>query len=127
MVGFLGFKVPEEDGNRISRVQPIAPGTGPYAFVSNRAVFVHKAYLKSLFVGIESEDCCEISLSLRVSAAFGKAPVVVKATVVDLLEESPVRRGSHHRIGVCSDECLPSWLQVSDLNALPHEHTAFLG
>ena len=111
----------------LSDLQHVVPGTGSYAFVSDRALFVHKVYLDSLLTRDERGKCCDVSLSLQVSAAFDRAPVVVRANVVDLLEETMGGHPLHHRVGDCSNECLPSWLQINDMSSLPHEHTAILG
>ena len=128
LIGYFGFAESSEDTTNISDLHHVVPGTGSYAFVSDRAVFVHRLYLDSLLTRDERGNCCDVSLSLQVSAAFEKAPVVVRANVVDLLEEGTT--GNHrlqHRVGDCSNECLPSWLQVNDMSSLPHEHTAILG
>jgi hypothetical protein len=131
LVGFFGYKVPSEDtSGMLSSLQHITPGIDSYAFVSNRAVFIHKLYLDSLPAvgGYKDErhhgNCCDVSLSLQVSVAFDKPPVVVKANVVDLVEgPGGVRQ---QIIGTCDDECVPSWLQMADVHSIPHQHTAVL-
>jgi hypothetical protein len=127
LIGYFGFSESTEDTTSLSNLEHVVPGTGSYAFVSDRAMFVHKLYLDSLLTRDERGACCDVSLSLQVSAGFEKAPVVVRANVVDLLEETTGNHRRHHRAGDCSNECLPSWLQVNDISSLPHEHTAILG
>mmetsp|Transcript_17623 Transcript_17623/g.28504 ORF Transcript_17623/g.28504 Transcript_17623/m.28504 type:complete len:388 (-) Transcript_17623:677-1840(-) len=125
LVGFFGFTGSSEDGNILSHLEHVAPGTGSYAFVSNRAVFVHKLYMDHLPAGDLRVDCCDVSLSLQVSLAFEETPVVVKAKVMDLLEKLEGVRGQE--VGVCDLQCFPSWLQVDHVDTILHEHTAVLG
>lgn len=127
LVGFLGYKATEEDAKSLDDLQHVVPGTGSFAFVSDRAMFVHKQYLNALSSSNNGErhGCCDVSLSAQVSAAFEKAPVVVKAKVVDLLEGS--MEGARHQVGLCDEQCIPSWLQINDWSTIPHESTAILG
>lgn len=128
LVGFLGYKGLADDGRHLDDLQHVIPGTGSYAFVSDRAMFVHKLYLDSLSNSSNRHGCCDVSLSAQVSAAFEKSPVVVKVNVVDLVEGST--DGNHrarHLVGLCDDRCRPSWLEMDDWSTIPHEDTAILG
>jgi hypothetical protein len=76
-----------------------------------------------------------VKLSAQVSAAFERAPVLVKANVIDLLAlegttSSPNRIGPlHQQGGFCDDQYVfPSWLpQIDDWSTIPSQHTAILG
>jgi hypothetical protein len=131
LVGYLGYREP---GKGLNGLHHVVPGTGSYAFISDRAMFVHNLYLSSLsyFSSRQSDCCCDLSLSAQVSAAFERAPVVVKANVMDLVVEGSFNDtligARHHQIGLCDDRCLPSWLpQLDDQNAFPQQHIAIFG
>lgn len=125
LVGFLGYKGTSVYGKSLDDLEHVIPGTGSYAFVSDRAMFVHKLYLDSLS-NKKRHGCCDVSLSAQVSAAFEKSPLVVKAKVVDLVEGSSNQR-ARHQVDLCDERCIPSWLQIDDWSTIPQEHTAILG
>jgi hypothetical protein len=144
LVGFFGYR-----GLGTGGVVPVESGTGSYAYVADRAVFTHKAYLESFPLQEmatderegSGESCCDdISLSLKVSLAMGRSPVVLKANPVDLLEGSGKQRTSalhrttkstkgkqtqiRKRQEHSSCNCSPSWLQKHDIQSIPHSHSA---
>jgi hypothetical protein len=129
LVGYLAYRGPDKGLNGLHHV---VPGTGSYTLVSDRALFVHKLYLDSLSYNRNS-GCCDVILSAQVSTAFGRAPVVVKAHVMDLLEvegsaSDTSRDARHYAVSRCDDRCLPSWLsQIDDWSTLPLQHTAIMG
>lgn len=132
LVGFFGFAGSHSDDKAISNLEPVSSGSGSYSFVSDRAVFVHKRYLDSL-PETQKGTCCDVSLSLHVSVAFGKSPVVMKAKPVDLLERPSGSRISEYghetggRAVACYGDCIPPWLQMDEIHAIPLRHTAVLG
>ncbi|KAG7356670.1 glycosyl transferase family 64 protein [Nitzschia inconspicua] len=121
LIGFLGYKGSFHDAKSSVELQLVVPGTGSYAFVSDRAMFIHKLYLDSL-ANSESRSCCDVSLSAQVSMAFEKAPLVVKAKIADLVERSLDGQIRH-----CLEQCITPWLQVDGWRTIPQELTAILG
>jgi hypothetical protein len=121
-------------GKSLNDLHHVVPGTGSYAFVSDRAVFVHKVYLELLsYHSTRQSGCCDVILSAQVSAAFERPPVVVKANVMDLEvvgSSSDTQLGAtshHHNNGICDDRCLPSWLpKIDDWRTFLPQPTAIL-
>lgn len=138
LVGFFGFTGYQSNGKTTTSLKPVPFGSGPYSFVSDRAMFVHREYIDSI-PDIQQNTCCDVSLSLHVSVAFGKSAVMMKAEPVDLLEggdpsgsgqlphdtDKVGRDGT--KDGACYVDCIPSWLQLDSNHAIPHRHTSVMG
>jgi hypothetical protein len=150
LVGFFGYRGMNTHGLS-GGVIPVESGTGSYAYVADRAVFTHRAYLETLPLHETAVDeregsgggCCDdVSLSLKVSLAMGTSPVVLKAKPIDLLEGSGKHRTSTlhrttklatgkqtqgwNRQKLSSCNCSPSWLPKHDILSIPHSHSAVI-
>jgi hypothetical protein len=121
LVGFFGFRqIGSEKSSRSAAntklgLEPVPTGSGPYSLVSDRAVFVHRLYLDSL-PSREDFSCCQVLLSLQVSAASTKSPLVMRANPRELLDSNSMSslRGGHD-IRDCSSSCTDS--RVVAINA----------
>lgn len=153
LVGFFGYRgtTDSDESGSGGLVVPVESGSGSYAYVSDRAVYTHRAYLETFSSGNDGDsdsNCCDVSLSMKVSLAMGRPPVVLKAKPVDLLEAgaSQHHHKSHHGRSTIrttattntqlrkrkvedpsspkSCNCSPSWLHNHDLQSIPHSHSA---
>jgi hypothetical protein len=127
MVGFFGFQQVNGDGFNLrganlstSDFQPVATGLAPYSSVSDRAVFVHNHYINSIPFYDYQSSCCELLLSLQISAISGEVPALIKANprelsnvnlFSDFFANSKVATDEEDTIS-CFGNCMPGWLQV---------------
>jgi hypothetical protein len=134
LVGFFGFRpTGSEKSSRSAAnpeigLEPVPIGSGPYSLVSDRAVFVHRLYLDSI-PSRKDLSCCQVLLSLQVSAASAKSPVVMRANPRELLDSnsmSSLLRGGHD-ISDCSSSCITEWSRSSGMDGLRDESANILG
>lgn len=122
LVGFFGYQQTNDNpasfrGSSLSSsdFQPVTSGLSPYSLVSDRAVFVHTQYISSLPLYNDRSSCCQLLLSLQISAVSGKAPALIKANPREL-SGANVLNGlvdwGNEDSEPCFGECIPSWLQV---------------
>eukprot|EP00980_Cylindrotheca_fusiformis_P009742 scaffold2149_cov187-Cylindrotheca_fusiformis.AAC.20 len=120
LVGYFGFQQKAGDttnlraGFPVVDFESVVAGAGSYSLVSDRAVFAHKRYISSIPLYNHHSTCCELLLSMQVSAVSGKAPALIKADPLELssssnLDVDEVDAGKSH----CLEECFPRWLKVN--------------
>lgn len=97
--------------------EPVATGSGSFSLVSDRAVFAHKLYVSSMPLYNYHSSCCQLLLSLQVSAVSGKPPALIKANPLEL-SGSEKTTEVEEKVDGCFKECIPDWLKVNLSNGV---------
>jgi hypothetical protein len=129
-VGFFGFGEMGSDSFSSSSDDAILESFGgPYSIVSDRAVFVHHFYIDSL-PSYSTDSCCQTLLSMQLSVASEKSPVVMKANPRELLQikdsTTSLRRSSDTQASSCISKCITDWMQRHGVESLPHADASVL-
>jgi hypothetical protein len=126
LVGFFGYQQTTVDaaslraGFPVVDFEHVATGSGSYSLVSDRAVFAHKLYISSMPMYNYYSSCCQLLLSLQVSAVSGKAPALIKAYPLELssTELTVVEEEMDATKSSCCKEGIPDWLKVKLSNGI---------
>ena len=92
--------------------------------VSDRAVFVHRAYLDSFGDVADNNDCqLSVGLSIHSTAVSQKPPIAMKANPQDLVVVPSSSSSSRQD----KTRCLEDWLEGHALLNPPQETMRYLG
>ena len=112
MVGFYPYR------SHKGILEKVSPGQGAYSFISNRAAFVHRAYLEHSKLP-DDKICQQLALSVRISAISEKAPLAVMANPFEMsatVEEASPR----------TPPCLSNLFSTYQIPTIPVESRTYL-